>query len=154
MADPAVNGALLQVARESADESLRLRAIALLAERRAVETVNDLLALAGKDAPAVRTEATSALRTLAPGEMLNELLLFASMPTLGEVASVLPQALAEVAKRRVDAGDSATPVADMLHQVTDARAKPGTEQRGRRCAPGKHSRLSEQTRPFQKPVRS
>lgn len=122
MADPAVNGALLQVARESADESLRLRAIALLAERRAVETVNDLLTLAAKDAPAVRTEATNALRTLAPGEMLNDLLLFVAMPTLGEVASALPQALADVAKRRVEAGDAAAPVADMLHQVTDARA--------------------------------
>lgn len=122
MADPAVNGALLQVATGSADETLRLRAIAVLAERRAVETTGTLLELAGKGSAAVRTEAMGALRTLAPGEMLNQLLLFVTMPTLGEVASVLPQALADVAKRRVDAGDTAAPVADMLHQVTEARA--------------------------------
>lgn len=127
MSDPTVNRALMEVAAGSSDEPLRLRAIALLAERRAEESVPELFELARQGSPAIRSEAVGALRTLAPAEALNDLLQFVTLPNAGEVAAALPQALADIARRPVSgqaasSADAAAPVADMLHKITDGSA--------------------------------
>lgn len=118
MPDPELNARLTAIAGGTAEEPLRLRAIALLAERRAAETVPALFALAAQASPAIRAEAVSALRTLAPGERLKDMLQFAVLPNMGDVAVVLPQALADIAQRQPAPGaDPALPMVELLRQV-------------------------------------
>lgn len=120
MPDPELNARLTAIAEGATEEPLRLRAIALLAERRAVESVQQLFALAAQASPVIRAEAVSALRTLAPGERLKDMLQFAVLPGVGDVAAVLPQALADIAQRQPVLGaDPALPVVELLRQVAD-----------------------------------
>lgn len=123
MPDPELNARLTAIAGGTAEEPLRLRAIALLAERRAAETVPALFALAAQASPAIRAEAVGALRPLAPDEYLKHMLQFAVLPNMGDVAAVLPQAIADIARRRTDPNaDPALPVVELLHQVAGGTA--------------------------------
>lgn len=124
MPDPELNARLTEIASsDTSEEPLRLRAIALLAERRAAESVPRLFTLAAQGSPAIRSEAVSALRTLAPGDKLSDMLQFALRPDMGDIAAVLPQALADIAQRQDSASaDPALAIVELLHQIAGGQA--------------------------------
>ncbi len=119
--DPAVNTHLLAVAEGAGDEAVRSLAITLLAARRATETVPKLFELAKSASPALRAEAVTALRTLAPGARLNDLLQLVLAPDLSAITAVLPQTLADVAQRQAadssEHPDAAAAVAALSQQL-------------------------------------
>lgn len=122
MPDPAVNGRLIELAEGSGDEALRAAAITQLVARRATETAPQLLELARTAPPAIRTEATTALRTLAPGTMLNDLLPFVLVPEVDAIEATLPQTLAAVAQRHTAAPDTAAPVVALSQELRTSPA--------------------------------
>ncbi len=120
MPDPAVNASLIENAIAGGDEALRTAAITQVVARRAGEAAPSLLALAGNAPPAVRSEATAALGTLAPEAMLNDLLQFVLAPEIEGIEAVLPQTLAAVAQRRApgpESTDAAGPVIALSQQL-------------------------------------
>lgn len=102
LADPAANERLLKIASSPGDEKLRALAIAVLADRNAGEAAPVLLKLALRATPGLRQEAVRALRTLAPPEMLPELLALVVPRALEPVRELLPQTIAQTATRVPD----------------------------------------------------
>lgn len=102
LADPAVNERLLNIASRPARDDIRIQAISTLAERNAQETAPTLFALAKRSSAEIRKEALRALRTLAPPEMLPELLTLIVPRTLEPVRDLLPQTIAQTADRIAD----------------------------------------------------
>ncbi|MFA7692856.1 MAG: HEAT repeat domain-containing protein [Candidatus Hydrogenedentales bacterium] len=118
MADTTLNTQLMEVAKGKDDEPLRLQAIALLAERQAAESVELLFLLAADGEPTIRVEAINALRVLATGDELSQLLQLVSYPKVDDIATVLPSTIKDLALRRFENNDKAAqPVIESLQQI-------------------------------------
>ncbi len=123
LTDPETSQRLLSVAEGDSDESLRTRAISLLAERRAMETAPALMALAAEGASAVRAEAVRALRTLAAPEMLPALIALVGAPEPTAISEPLPQTIAQAATRLPGTDDRAAAVVAALGNADSAEAR-------------------------------
>ena len=123
LADPEVDARLVSVAESRSAESLRLRAIAGLVERGANDAAPALLVLSMRAAPAIREEAIRALRTLAPPEMMPDLLGLITPRGLEPIREVLPQTLAQTAARIPDPDMRAASVIDALNAATNNEAR-------------------------------
>jgi HEAT repeat protein len=119
MTDPEVNARLLDIAIRSGDEKQRIQAIAVLADRNAAEAAPSLLALATRAKTEIRQDALRALRTLAPAEMLPELLGLIIPRTLEPIRDLLPQTIAQTALRIPDALTQADAVIAALNEAKD-----------------------------------
>lgn len=119
LADPAANERLLNIASSPGDEKLRALAIAVLADRNAGEAAPVLLKLALRATPELRQEAVRALRTLAPPEMLPELLALAIPKILEPVRELLPQTIAQTATRISDPLVQADAIITALNDATE-----------------------------------
>lgn len=121
--DPDTDAQLLAVAAGHGEDSVRMRAIALLAERRAGASANTLLQLAEEGPAPVRAEAVRALRTLATPEMLHALVNLARKPDPADVSNVLPQTLAQTAERLPDHADKSAAVIAGLSSADSAETR-------------------------------
>ncbi len=123
MTDPEVNARLLDIATRSGDEKQRIQAIAVLADRNAGEAAPSLLALAARAKTEIRQEALRALRTLAPAEMLPELLGLIMPRTLEPIRDLLPQTIAQTASRIPDSLVQADAVIAALNAAQDKEVR-------------------------------
>lgn len=132
MPGESVNKRLMDIAASKAGDDMRERAVALLAERRAVETSEPLLGLVQASSDSVpdkvRAAALTALRTLASGEMLESIMQLALAPGVEAIRAILPQTIAEVAGRVVaEQTDAAQPVALFMASLTAATVLSDTQ---------------------------
>ncbi len=121
--DPKTSQRLLAVAEGNSDESLRTRAISLLAERRAMETAPALVRLAAEGASAVRAEAVRALRTLAAPDMMLAVIALVDAPEPAAISEPLPQTIAQTAARLPAPADPAAAVIAELGKADNAEAR-------------------------------
>lgn len=99
LSDPETDAVLLATAQGAGDNKVRVCAIEMLSERRALDSADALCALA-YDAPAsVRYEAVHALRILGKPSMAGQMLFLTLIPGLDEIKSVLPQTIVALVQR-------------------------------------------------------
>ena len=105
LSDPETDGMLLATAQGDGDNKVRVCAIEMLSDRRALDSADALCALA-YDAPAsVRSEAVHALRILGKPAMAGQLLFLTLIPGLEDIKSVLPQSIVALVQRGVAGAD-------------------------------------------------
>lgn len=127
LSDKRVDARLADIACGKGDEALRIQAIKVLADRKAVSSADSIyrLALGELEAtPDIRRQAVQALRILAPSSLLDETIALSGKSNVEEISQVLPQTLSEMAMRAdLNNEDPAAPIVHYLDSIQNSTAK-------------------------------